>query len=78
MPLRMPSRPFDIMDGPFQGLRPAAYMLKLHAHEHRNCFEIGFGAHGYAGTPSTIYQHVDDQTSSNDLSLVVVSTDDEY
>ena len=28
--------------------------------------------------PSTIYQYVDDQTSSNDLSLIVVSTDDEY
>ena len=28
--------------------------------------------------PPTIYQYVDDQTSSNDLSLVVVSTDDEY
>ena len=66
------------MDVPFQGLRPAAYMMKLHAHEHRNGWKIGFGEHGCARTPSTIYQYVDDQTSSNDLSLVVISTDDEY
>ena len=51
MPLKKAVTAFDIMDGPFQGLRPAAYMLKLHAHEHRNCLKIGFGAHGYEGTP---------------------------
>ena len=47
----MPSRTFDIMDSPFQGLRLAAYMLQLHAREHRNGLKISLGAHGYARTP---------------------------